>query len=98
MDEHEYTEQELTLTAAIYATQGWVAETIKQTGKLPEDIPNGGFHIAMNVIIRQRETDITLDANEEIVYQAILRERRLPGGSVRLVSQALYQKKQDNGK
>jgi hypothetical protein len=90
MHEHEYSEQELKLTAAIYATQDWVVEIIRQTGKLPKEIPNGGFHIAMNVIIRQRGTDITLDEDEELVYQAILRERRLPGGGVRLVSQAPY--------
>ena len=42
----------------------------------------------MNVIIRQRGTHICLDEDEELVFQAILRELRLPGGGVRLVSQA----------
>lgn len=88
--ENEYSDQELKLTAAIYATNDWVVDTIRQTGKLPEEIPNGGVHIAMKVIIRKRGTDITLSEDEKIVYEAILREGRLPGGVVRLVSQSRF--------
>jgi hypothetical protein len=85
MDENIYSEKELKLTAAVYATRDAVVETIRETGKLPETIELGGFPIATNVIIRQRGTDITLTEDEQLVYDAILRERRLPGGSVRLV-------------
>jgi hypothetical protein len=85
MDENIYSEKELKLTAAVYASRAAVVETIRETGKLPETIELGGFPIATNVIIRQRGTDITLSEDEQLVYDAILRERRLPGGSVRLV-------------
>ncbi|GEM_PF-1111382 len=82
MDEHIYSEKELKLTAAVYATSSRVVETIRKTGKLPEIIPLGGFPIAANVIIRRRGTVITLSEDEQLVYDAILRERRLPGESV----------------
>jgi hypothetical protein len=93
MDENIYSEKELKLTAAVYATRDAVVETIRETGKLPETIELGGFPIATNVIIRQRGTDITLTEDEQLVYDAILRERRLPGGSVRLVEDYLSRAK-----
>jgi hypothetical protein len=89
MNEHTLSEKELKLTAAVYATRAEVVETIHKMGKLPETIALGGFPIAANVIIRQRGTDITLTENEQLVYDAILREHRLPGGSVRLVEDYL---------
>jgi hypothetical protein len=89
MNGHIYSEKELKLTAAVYATSSWVVETIRKTGKLPETIDPGGFPIAANVIICQRGADITLTEDEQLVYDAILRERRLPGGSVRLAEDYL---------
>jgi len=38
-----------------------------------------------NVIIRRRGRDITLSPDEQLVYDAILKDRRLPGGGVILV-------------
>jgi len=39
----------------------------------------------MRVIIERRGTDITLTEKEKLIYDAIIREGRLPGGSVQLV-------------
>jgi len=36
-------------------------------------------------VIERRGTDITLTADEQLVFDALLRERRLPGGSVVLL-------------
>jgi len=96
MNEKTYSEKELKLTAAVYATRGDVVETIRKTGKLPETIELGGFPIAANVIIRQRGTDITLTEDEQLVYDAILRECRLPGGGVRLVEDYLSRTNRKN--
>jgi hypothetical protein len=76
---------ELKLTAALYAKRKGVVELIRSTGKLPEKINTGGFHIGMNILIRKRGTDITLTDDEQLVLDAILREKRLPGGKVVLV-------------
>jgi hypothetical protein len=94
MDEHTYSEKELKLTAAVYATRDEVIEIIRKTGKLPETIELGGFPTAANVIIRQRGTDIILSEDEQLVYDAILHERRLPGGSVRLAEDYLSRRNQ----
>jgi hypothetical protein len=80
----ELTEQELKLTAALYAKRG-AADHVKRTGKLPQSIGTGGMHIGMRLLIEERGRDITLTLEEQLVYDAIKRERRLPGGSVRLV-------------
>jgi hypothetical protein len=93
MNENTYSEKELKLTAAVYATRDKVVETIRETGKLPETIELRGFPIAANVIIRRRGTDIILTEDEQLVYDAILREHRLPGGGVRLVEDYLSRMK-----
>ena len=87
MEKTELSIRELKLTAAIYAQIKGVLNHIKKTGKLPKVIDNGGAHIGMRLLIERRGTDITLDANEQLVYDAILKEGRLPGGSVRLVDE-----------
>ncbi len=81
----ELTVEELKLTAALYIKRG-AAEHIRRTGKLPESIPTGGMHIGMRLLIEERGRDITLSSDERLVYDAIIKERRLPGGSVRLIS------------
>lgn len=80
----ELTVQELKLTAALYAKRG-AADYVKQTGKLPKTINNGGMHIGMRLLIAERGRDITLTPDEQVVYDAIVREKRLPGGAVHLV-------------
>ncbi len=83
--EGELTEQELKLTAALYAGRRSVVEHVRSTGRLPEEIPMGGAHIGMRLLIERRGRDIILTEDEQLVYDAILREGRLPGGSVHLV-------------
>ncbi len=85
MEKQKLSEQELKLTAAIYAARPGVVDYLKETGKLPESIPTGGANIGARILIRERGTDITLTENEQLVYDAIKREGRLPGGCVMLV-------------
>ena len=85
MNQHQYKEQELKLTAILYANKPGVVEYLKKKGTLPKRIDPGGFHIGMNVILRTRGRDPVLKEDEQLVYEAILRERRLPGGSVILL-------------
>lgn len=85
MSETELSIQELKLTAAIYTKIRGVLDHIRETGKLPQVIDNGGAHIGANLLIRARGRDITLTDDEQLVFDAILRENRLPGGCVRLV-------------
>jgi len=85
MKENEYNDRELRLTAAIYARLWGVYDHVKAYGTLPENIPNGGAHIVMHLIINERGTDLTLEPDEQLVYDAILKENRLPGGSAHLV-------------
>ena len=81
----ELSEKELKLTAALYTEMKGVLAHVKKTGKLPKTIYNGGAQIGMRLLIEERGRDITLTEDEQLVYDAILREGRLPGGSVRLV-------------
>ncbi len=64
-----------------------VVDYVRENGKLPESIETVGANISANILIRTREVDITLSEDEQLIYDAILRERRLPGGSVILVTQ-----------
>lgn len=82
MDEHIFTEQELRFTAMLYATREDVIKSLRETGKLPASIPLGGFPVAVKVLEKRRGRDIVLSEDEQLVYDAILRERRLPGGGV----------------
>jgi len=78
--------KEIKLTAAVYATQKDWLQHVKDTGRLPEDPkPRPWLGGVANVIIRRRGRDITLSPDEQRVYDAILKERRLPGGGVILV-------------
>jgi virulence-associated protein VagC len=65
-----------------------VLDHLRATGKLPEDLEMPGAYIGMRLLIERRGTDITLTPDEQLVYDAILRENRLPGGSVHLVDEA----------
>jgi hypothetical protein len=95
MAERGISEKELKLTAAVYACRKGVVTTIRETGKLPETISTGGANIGARIIIQERGEDITLTEDEQLVYDAILREKRLPGGSVLLISEELkYQAEQ----
>jgi hypothetical protein len=78
-------DRELRLTAALYAHRPGVVEHVRATGRLPQEIATGGAEIGLKLLIRRRGVDITLTDDEQLVFDAILREGRLPGGSVRLV-------------
>jgi pyridoxal biosynthesis lyase PdxS len=85
MSNHEYTEQELRLTAAIYATNPELVEYVRKNGKIPGHFRMGGLPTAMNVMIRQRGVDIILTESEQLVFDAIILGKRLPFGGVILV-------------
>ncbi len=84
-EDRPYTKREVKLTAALYASRSWILEHVRATGRLPERFTLGGGVIGMRLLIEARGTDITLTPDEQLVYEAILREGRLPGGGVRLV-------------
>jgi hypothetical protein len=85
MKEMKYSNKELKLTAAVYATSRKLVEYIEEHGTLPAEIPLNGFPIAMKKIIEWRGTDLELTEKEKLVYDAILASGRLPGGVVNLV-------------
>ncbi len=87
MEKAEISNKELKLTAAHYAGRPGVVEYVKKTGRLPESIPTGGADIGTRILISKRGEDITLTEDEQLVYDAILRDGRLPGGHVVLVSE-----------
>jgi len=53
MNKHAYSEQELKFTAMLYATRADVIKSFKETEKLPDFIPLGGFPVAMKVLEQQ---------------------------------------------
>ena len=79
-----HSERELKLTAVVYTMHG-AAKHVRETGKLPETIGGPWSVIPMRLAIERRGTDPTLTEDEQLVYDAILKEGRLPGGAVRLV-------------
>lgn len=79
------TELELKLTAAVYSRMG-AATHVKETGKLPDSIGGLWNVIPMQLILKERGSNPTLTLDEQLVYDAIIRESRLPGGAVRLVA------------
>jgi hypothetical protein len=85
MGEKEYSNKSIKLTAAVYATKPEVLAYVREHGELPNEIYNGGLHIAMRVIIERRGIDLELTEKEKLIYDAIMQEGRMPGGDVRLV-------------
>ena len=85
MEEDVLTDQDIRFTAVVYATVRGLVDHVKETGHLPEKIEAGGLHIAMRVLMERRGPNPDLTENEQLVYEAIKRDRRLPGGSVRFV-------------
>ncbi len=73
------TDRELRLTAIVYARLG-VVPHLKQTGRLPETIGGLWNCFPARHVIAERGTDPVLTDEEQLVYEAILREGRLPGG------------------
>jgi hypothetical protein len=85
MEENRYSIKEIKVTAMVYASRHTIVDHVRATGKLPDVIPMLGFPVAMKVLIGRRGTDPDLTEDEKMVYDAILRERRLPGGGVILL-------------
>ena len=80
-------ERELKVTAVFYVRLGAVRH-LRETGRLADRIGGMQNYIPMNLVLRERGTDPTLTAEEQLVYDAIVREHRLPGGAVRLISES----------
>lgn len=89
MIRHKYTEPELKFTAVIYATRKEIVDHIRSTGKLPKTIPLGGFPTAMNILARKRGPFPDLTESEQLVFDAILREKRLPAGGTIFIPRSL---------
>ena len=85
MPERPHSQRELRLTAALYASRPWILEHVRSSGRLPEEFTLGGAHIGARLLVEARGADITLTPDEQLVYEAILRDGRLPGGGVCLV-------------
>jgi hypothetical protein len=86
MTKHEYTHPELKLTAILYAHNPQVVAYLKKNGKLPDVIHDAGFATGLRITIETRGVNPELSEDEYLVYEAILRENRLPGGGARLVN------------
>ncbi len=79
-------DRELRLTAVVYARLG-VVPYLRTHGRLPDRIGGPWNLIPMRLVIEERGTDPELTDDERLVYEAILREGRLPGGSVVLLDE-----------
>ncbi len=79
-------ERELRLTAAVYARHNGVTEHVRRTGRLPKRIGGAWSVLVMNAVIKERGTDFELTPEEQVIYDTIVREQRLPGGSVVLIN------------
>jgi hypothetical protein len=86
-DSNKFSRREMNLTAALYANKPRVVEDVRKTGKLPKRISMLGAEIGLRVLIERRGTEIKLTPDEKLVYDAILREKRLPGGGAILVDE-----------
>ena len=85
MRDNEYSIKEIKVTAMVYATRDYLVDLVKSTGRLPKSIPHpGGFIVPLRVLIERRGIDPILTDDEKLVFEAILREKRLPGGCARL--------------
>ena len=84
---NKFSRRELKLTAALYANNPKVVDHVRKTGKLPKRINMLGAEIGLRVLIERRGTNIKLTPDEKLVYDAILKEKRLPGGGAILVDE-----------
>lgn len=75
----------LKLTAALYASRPGVVDYVRRNDRLPDDIPMGGAHIGVRLLVERRGWAIELTADEQLVFEAMVREGRLPRERVVLV-------------
>lgn len=89
MKNHSFTEQELRFTAVLYANSPVLLGYLKKNGKLPRVFSAGGMPIGAKFVERNRGRNPELNQDESLVFEAILREKRLPAGGVILFDDAL---------
>ena len=68
-------DKQLKHTAALLASRPGVVDYVRRTGRLPAEIPLGGAHIGARLLIEQRGWDIELREDEQLVYDALFRDR-----------------------
>ena len=78
-------ERELKLTAALYARLG--AHRKMRRGRVPRLTDDGCHWVPVQEIVRERGVDLSLTADEQLVYDAFCRAGRVNGGSVRVMTQ-----------
>jgi hypothetical protein len=69
-------DKQLKRTAALLASRPGVVDHVRRTGRLPAEISLGGAHIGARLLIEQRGWDIVLREDEQLVYDALVRERK----------------------
>ncbi len=79
-------ERDLKLTAALYAHFG--AAKAVRSGKMPRIEEDGLHWVPVQQIVRARGVDLTLTADEQVVYDAFCKTGRVPGGAVRIMDAA----------
>lgn len=84
-DEGVLSERELRLTAALYARLG--AHRRMRRGRLPRLEDDGCRWVPVQEIVRARGVDLSLTPDEQLVYDALCRAGRVPGGAVRVMEQ-----------
>jgi hypothetical protein len=82
-----FSELEIKMTAAPYASTKIVREELHRTGLLPTDFQAGGAMIGLNNLLKQHGRNIPMSANLQMAYEAILRENRMPGGAAIIVNE-----------
>jgi len=86
-NENASSDREIRITAAMYAGRPIVLEHLRKHGRLPDNIPMGGAATQLRILLERRGPDLVLTPDEQEIYDAILRERRLPGGRAVLVDE-----------
>jgi hypothetical protein len=68
-------DKQLKRTAALLASRPGVVDHVRRTGRLRAEIPFGGAHIGARLLVDQRGWDIELREDEQLVYDALVRDR-----------------------
>lgn len=87
MSENKVPLKSLKMTAAMYAKRKEVVDYVKEHGVLPEKINTAGFPALFGHILHHRGVDLELTEKEQLVFDAILRSGRLPGGMVNVIEE-----------
>jgi hypothetical protein len=87
MSEKKFPIKSLKMTAAMYAKRKEVVDYIREHGVLPEKINAGGFPAMFGHNLHTRGVDLELTEKEQMVYDAILRSGRTPGGMAQVIDE-----------